>query len=184
MDPVHRSLGAHGGRLCRRRSTARQQDRAVHVQLQRVPRGAVRRLQDARRTRERQLPLSRRGAVVSARQQRCRSPCVPFVARRPCGACPWSPTETEAARRSRRWRHWPGTHRASVRGDHRQLRPHAAHHTRRRRHLHALHRRHHRHAQGRHVRNGRHDRWIRDQRLSTTGCDPAIRCLAGRWHRW
>ena len=134
------------------------QDRPVPLQRQRVPRGPLRRVQDARRAHQRELPVPRRRARVPARQRRRRGAGVPLLAGRPGRAHPRPPAEAEAARRGRRrWRR-SGAHRPPLRGGPRQPRADAAHHPQRGRHLHAVHRRHHRHAQGRDVRHGRTSR--------------------------
>ena len=65
---VRRTCRAARRRVHRGRARSRLQDRAVHVQRQRVPRGPVRGVQDPRRADQRQLPLPRRRAVVPARQ--------------------------------------------------------------------------------------------------------------------
>ena len=106
VDPdvggVRRAGRPPGRGVLRGRPRPRLQGRAVPVQRQRVPRGAVRRVQDARRAGQRQLPLPRRGAVVPARQRRRRGVRVPFVARRPSRPGRRSPAEAQAADRGRR----------------------------------------------------------------------------------
>ena len=162
---VRRPFGARRGRAARGRARTRLEGRPVPLQLQRVPRGTVRHVQDPWRRDQRQLPLSRRGAVVPARQRRRRGVVLPLVAERPRRPSGRPAAEPRAAGRGRRRR---AVARRSRRALHRAARRPPAvrpHRTQRRRHLHALHRWHHRHAEGRHVPDGRHHRVLRPARL-------------------
>ena len=154
---VRRPRRAHGRSPHCRRARTRLEGRPVHVQLQRVHGGPLRRAEDARRGDQCQLPLPRRGAVVPARQLRRRSDRVPRIARRPRGPHHRPAPEVEAARRGGRRPGRRGSGRRRIRGHARRAPPDGAHRATRGRHLHALHRGNDRHAEGRDVRRRRVD---------------------------
>ena len=150
MATVRRSRRAPRGRIHRGRTGTELEGRVVPLQRERVQRGRLRDVQDARRPRQRELPLPRGRARVPPRQLRRRGAAVPRRAGRPrrqgARPCPEREALDPGGRRQR-----AAGLRGAVRAAARRARADGAHRAQRRRPLLPLHRRHHRHAQGRDV---------------------------------
>ncbi len=166
MARVRRACRPARERIDRRRAHAELEGGVVSLQLQRVHRRRVRHHEDARRSGQRELPLSRRRARVSARQLRRRGAVVSRLARRARrqGARPRA--DGEALDPGRRRIAAPGL-RGRLRRTDCSERSNGADRAQRRRSLLPLHRRHHRHAERRDVAQRGSLRRTRRSRLFT-----------------
>ena len=135
----------------RPRDRPRRQGRHLPPQLQRIPGGAVRHLQGARRPHQRELPLQGGRTRLPARQRGRRSGLLPGLLRRAHLGDPAPAAEGQALRAGRRRHRGAAGRRGRLRALHPGPRPHGSDRALERRDLHALHRGHHGDAQGRDV---------------------------------
>ncbi len=172
MAPVRRPRRAPGRGIRGGGTGAGLEGRVVSLQRERVQRGRLRDVQDARRTRQRELSLSRRRARLPSRQLRRRGAALPRCARRPCRQGARPRPEREALDPGGRRQRAAGL-RGAVRGADRRPRAHGADRAQRRRPLFPLHGRDHGHAQGRDVAQRRPVRGARRGNVPARRQEPA-----------